>query len=192
MKGEKVVALTFDDGPDGRYTPEILDILKRYKVKASFFVVGTQAKKFPDVLKRIADEGHLIGNHTYHHIDLAKASKAKILQEIAYNDILIQRAVGFTPTFVRPPYGALSSEVRAELKSSGRELALWNVDTRDWAGTSVTVMRNNVNCKVKPGSVILMHSFGSGKIRHTVELLPLLIQDLRKQGYTFVTYDQLP
>lgn len=192
QQNQKVVALTFDDGPDARYTPAILDILQANHVKATFFVVGVQVKAYPQILKRINAEGHLIGNHTYHHIDLAKATKARILEEIGYNDALIEQIVGFTPTIIRPPYGAITASVRADIEGRGREVALWNIDTRDWAGTSVKTMRAQVNQSLRTQSVILMHSFGGRSIHHTVEVLPLLIKDLKSKGYTFVTYDEMP
>ncbi|WP_198156167.1 polysaccharide deacetylase family protein [Paenibacillus sp. D9] len=189
-KGTRAVALTFDDGPDGRTTPAILDILKKNDIKATFFVVGTQVKQYPDVTARIVKEGHALGNHTYHHADLAKTGRTKTLQEIAYNDTLIERATGIIPSLFRPPYGSTSPLLKQLLRDSGRSMELWNVDTRDWAGTSVAAMRANVNRNVKPGSVILMHSFGS-KL-HTAELLPLIIKDLKNKGYVFVTVDELP
>ncbi|ASS67011.2 MULTISPECIES: polysaccharide deacetylase family protein [unclassified Paenibacillus] len=189
-KGTRAVALTFDDGPDGRTTPAILDMLKKNDIKATFFVVGTQVKQYPDVVARIVKEGHALGNHTYHHADLAKTGRTKTLQEIAYNDTLIERATGIIPSLFRPPYGSTSPQLKQLLRDSGRSMELWNVDTRDWAGTSVATMRANVNRNVKPGSVILMHSFGS-KL-HTAELLPLIIKDLKNKGYVFVTVDELP
>ncbi|QJC54489.1 polysaccharide deacetylase family protein [Paenibacillus albicereus] len=188
-KGTKAVALTFDDGPDAATTVEILDILQKEKVKATFFVVGTQVKKHPEVMRRIVDEGHALGNHTTNHPDLSKRGRTKILQEIKDNDTLIQKAVGITPTMFRPPYGATSAELKSILSQGSRTEVLWNVDTRDWAGTSVKTMRANVAEHTKPGSVILMHSFGS-KL-HTAELLPLIIEDLKAKGYRFVTPDQL-
>ncbi|OXM13961.1 polysaccharide deacetylase family protein [Paenibacillus herberti] len=189
-RGDKVVALTFDDGPDPKTTVKILDILKRENIKATFFVVGVQVEQYPEIMKRIVDEGHLIGNHSNNHANLGKSSRSKIKQQIEDNDKLIKEAVGFTTNFFRPAYGASSSQLRAYLKNTGRKQVLWDVDTRDWAGTSVKDMRANVNQNTKPGSNILMHSFGS-KLK-TPELLPLIIDDLRDKGYSFVTVDKLP
>lgn len=190
-KGEKVVALTFDDGPDARYTPAILDILKDKDVKATFFVVGQQIKKDPDVLKRIVEEGHVIGNHSANHKNLAKLTKEQVLQEINDADELIREAVGFTPELFRAPYGSVSDTLKSILEEQDRELVGWNVDTRDWAGTSIADMRANIKKNTKPGSIILMHSFGSKSIEHTVKMLPHVIDDLREMGYSFVTADQL-
>lgn len=182
----KVIALTFDDGPDTRYTTEILDILKEKGVKATFFVVGTQAAKYPEIMKRIVDEGHAIGNHTNQHKDLSKLSEKGILEEITEADETINEAVGFTPTLFRAPYGAVSDTVKKVLKKMNRELIGWNVDTRDWAGTSVSDMRKMIRNEAKPGGIILMHSFGGKHIKNTVEALPGIIDDLEAMGYSFV------
>ncbi|MGG4144310.1 polysaccharide deacetylase family protein [Paenibacillus algorifonticola] len=191
-KEQKLVALTFDDGPDNRYTPEILDILKKKGIKATFFVVGVQVKKDPEVLQRIVDEGHEIGNHTTHHKDLTKLTKEQIWDEITTTDKLIKDVVGFTPNLVRAPYGAVNNTVKQLMKDKGRELVSWNVDTRDWAGTSVAVMKQNISEHTKPGGIILMHSFGGKGIKNTVDMLPDVIDSLQKKGYTFVTIDEMP
>jgi len=190
-QGQKLVALTFDDGPDQKYTVEILDILKEHKVKASFFLVGTQVKKYPEMVARIAKEGHSIGNHTYRHPDLASLDKRRIIQEVMWTDTLIQRATGYVPNLVRAPYGSVSAEVKSIMKDNKRELVGWTVDTRDWNGVSVAKMRQNINNNTKPGGIVLMHSFGSSHLKNTVELLPLIISDLQKKGYTIVTVDEL-
>lgn len=187
----KLVALTFDDGPDKKYTLEVLDILQKNGVKATFFTVGIQVKKYPEVMKRIAQEGHAIGNHSTHHPDLSKLDSKAIKEEIKETDTLIEQAAGYVPRLVRAPYGALSPLVKNIVKANNRELVGWTVDTRDWAGESVADMRENVNKNTKPGGIILMHSFGSKHVKNTVELLPLIIEDLSKQGYTFVTVDEL-
>ncbi|BBH22637.1 hypothetical protein Back11_39820 [Paenibacillus baekrokdamisoli] len=189
--GSKLVALTFDDGPDHRYTPAILDILKTYKVKATFFTVGSQVKKYPDIMKRIVKDGHALGNHSYNHPDLSKMDSNSIKNQIKWTDILFQRTVGFVPCLVRAPYGAVSPLVKDIMSQNNRELIGWTVDTKDWAGDSVAKMRANVNKNTHPGGIILMHSFGGKSIHHTVQLVPLIIQDLKKKGYTFVTVEEL-
>jgi len=188
---QKLVALTFDDGPDEKYTPAILDILKEKEVKATFFLVGVQVRKYPSMVKRIVDEGHAVGNHSYNHSDLAKLDAAGVKKQIKWTDDLFQQAVGFVPHLVRAPYGSTSSTVKSVLKQGERELIGWTVDTRDWGGESVTKMLANINKNTKPGGVVLMHSFGGKHIKNTVELVPKAIEDLKKQGYTFVTIDEL-
>lgn len=188
---KKIVALTFDDGPDARHTPEVLDILKEKGIKATFFLVGTQIAKYPEVVKRINDEGHAIGNHSYDHKDLSKLSKQQVINEMTRTDDLLNDALGFTPTLFRAPYGAVSSTLKSVLKTNGRDLIGWNVDTRDWAGTSISDMRHMIKHDTRPGSTILMHSFGNKHVKNTVEMLPDVIQDLQDMGYSFVTSDQM-
>ncbi|MDQ8733902.1 polysaccharide deacetylase family protein [Paenibacillus sp. LHD-38] len=190
-KGEKYIALTFDDGPDQRYTNDILDILKEKEVKATFFVVGQQVKKNPEVLQRIAEEGHAIGNHTYNHKDLSKLNKQQMIEEIKTSDAVIKKTIGFTPAMVRAPYGAVSDMLKFVLKANSRELVGWNIDTRDWAGTSAANMSKMIKNEAKPGGIILMHSFGSKNIKNTVQALPGIIDDLVEMDYTLVTADQL-
>lgn len=189
---DKVVALTFDDGPDTRYTPAILDILKEKGVKATFFVVGLQVSKSPEVLERIVKEGHSVGNHTLNHKDLSELNKDAILKEINAGDKLIKDAVGFTPVLFRAPYGAVSDTLKDIIDNTGRQMIGWTVDTRDWAGTPIDEMREMIRTETKPGGIILMHSFGGKHIAGTVEALPAIIDDLKEMGYSFATVDELP
>ncbi|MDQ6422535.1 polysaccharide deacetylase family protein [Paenibacillus sp. LHD-117] len=189
---KKLVALTFDDGPDSKYTTAILDTLKEKGVKATFFVVGQQVAKYPEVLRRIANEGHTIGNHSQNHKDLKKQDKAGILSQIDQTDQAILEVLGEVPTLFRAPYGSVSDTLKQVLKNKGRRLAGWTVDTRDWAGTSVSEMRELIIHDTKPNGIILMHSFGGKHIKNTVQMLPDVIDDLRELGYTFVTMDEIP
>ncbi|MFF2885588.1 polysaccharide deacetylase family protein [Paenibacillus sp. NPDC057967] len=191
-KDEKRVALTFDDGPDLKYTTAILDTLKEKGVKATFFVVGTQVEKYPEIMKRIEEEGHAIGNHTQSHKDLSKLDKSGILSQINDADKALNDALGWTPTLFRAPYGALSDTLKKVMKEQNRRMVGWTVDTRDWAGTSVADMRDMIRKETKPNGIILMHSFGGKHIRNTVNMLPYVIDDLRKMGYTMVTVDEIP
>ncbi|NBD25587.1 polysaccharide deacetylase family protein [Paenibacillus glycinis] len=189
--GAKLVALTFDDGPDNRYTPAILDILKAKHIHATFFTVGLQVKRYGAVMKRIVDEGSEIGNHTYAHKDLSKLDSNPIMNQIKWTDTLIQKQAGYVPRLVRAPYGASSPLLKRIVADNKRELVFWTVDTKDWEGSTVTAMRANVNKNTHPGGIILMHSFGSKHIANTVQLLPLIIKDLEAKGYSFVTVGEL-
>ncbi|MBO7747934.1 polysaccharide deacetylase family protein [Paenibacillus sp. MWE-103] len=189
--GAKLVALTFDDGPDNKYTPKILDILKAKHVHATFFAVGTQVKRYGAVMKRIVAEGSEIGNHSYSHTDLSKLDSAHIMNQIKWTDTLIRKQAGYVPRLVRAPYGASSPLLKQIVADNGRSLVFWTVDTRDWEGASVTAMRANVNKNAHPGGIILMHSFGSKHLANTVELLPLVIKDLQARGFTLVTVSEL-
>ncbi|WP_139991734.1 polysaccharide deacetylase family protein [Paenibacillus paridis] len=190
-KDAKLIAITFDDGPDKNYTTDILDILKEKDVKATFFVVGQQVTKNPKVLERIVDEGHAIGNHTYNHKDLSKLNKQQIIEEVKTADAAIKKAVGFTPVMFRAPYGAVSDTLKDLLKAGNRDMIGWNIDTRDWAGTSVAGIRKMIKKEAKPGGIILMHSFGGKHIKNTVQALPGVIDDLKDMGYTFVFANQI-
>jgi peptidoglycan/xylan/chitin deacetylase (PgdA/CDA1 family) len=189
----KKIALTFDDGPDNKYTPLILDILKKNKVKATFFVVGIQVNKHPEILRRIHEEGHAIGNHTWDHADLSKLSSERIGQEIKDTDALIETIIGERPSMVRAPYGAVSDKLDKVMENLKRPLISWNVDPKDWAGTSSANMLHNIKSHVKSDSIILLHSFGGkhGNLDNTIEALPKLIAFLKEEGYQMVTVPEL-
>lgn len=193
VKATKQVALTFDDGPDSKYTPMVLDILKQYEVKATFFVVGRQVVNHPDVLKRIHDEGHSIGNHSWDHANLTKLSPNQIQKEIKSTDEAIEKVIGSYSPMVRAPYGAVNASIKRNLTSAGRELVNWTVDTKDWTGAASADMVELARKRTKNGGIILMHSFGgkNGKLDNTIEALPLMIEALKQDGYAFVTVPEL-
>jgi peptidoglycan/xylan/chitin deacetylase (PgdA/CDA1 family) len=192
-KGVKRVALTFDDGPDKKYTPLILDVLKKREVKATFFVVGIQVAKYGDVLKRITAEGHAIGNHSWDHADLTKRTAEQVAEQISKTDIAIHKALGTGTDLFRPPYGATDDKVKQSAAAAHQHLVQWTVDTRDWAGTTPEEMLEKVKKQTKPDGIILMHCFGgkNGKLDNTVEALPKMIDYLKEEGYTFVTVPEL-
>lgn len=192
-KSRPRVALTFDDGPDHKYTEQILDILKEYDVKATFFLVGTQVKKYPEIAKRIVDEGHALGNHSWSHADLTKLSAKDLAQQIDKTQQIIKQATGVSPRLMRAPYGALSKSVLETIHKADMKHVAWTVDTKDWAGTSVSDMYKNVMSNTRKDGIILMHSFGGRKdaLDHTVKLLPKIIKDLQKDGYDLVTVDEM-
>ncbi|MEC0266790.1 polysaccharide deacetylase family protein [Paenibacillus anseongense] len=187
------VALTFDDGPDEKYTPLILDILKKEQVKATFFVVGEHAKEHPKMMKRLVDEGHAIGNHSWDHVNLSEATADKIQSEIGSTDDMIKQITGVVPTLFRAPYGAVSPQVLNVSMQSGHQVIGWSVDTLDWDGKSVSQILSNVRKEVGPGAIILQHFAGGkhGKLGNTVEALPQIISYLRQKGYTLVTVPEL-
>lgn len=190
-KANKMVALTFDDGPDKKYTGKVLDILKDHKVKGTFFVVGERVKQYPGVIKRIVQEGHALGNHSWSHSHLTKLGKEKIRQEIVKTDDAIREITGFAPTLIRPPYGDSSAQVKEEIHALGHAQALWNVDTRDWAASSsVADILKTVKSSSGNKITVLMHS-GGGKRDKTLKALPQVIDYYQSQGYTFVTMSEL-
>jgi Predicted xylanase/chitin deacetylase len=190
---KREVALTFDDAPDDVFTPRVLDVLKREGVKATFFVVGNRVEAHPDVMRRIVAEGHVVGNHSYSHANLPKLSDERFREEIRKTDRLIRQYTGYTPSFVRPPYGSITEEQIKWLASQKRKIVGWNVDSLDWKSLSREEVATNILAHVKPGAIILQHSAGgTGEdLTGTVEALPEVIAKLRKDGVRFVTVARL-
>lgn len=186
----KRIALTFDDGPHPYKTPEILDLLALYDIRATFFVVGQNAGYFPDIVLREAAEGHEIGNHTFHHKCLSKCKGFEECDEIAETSELIRQITGKSPSLLRPPEGVYSSKTVDAAKSNGCDVVLWSVDTRDWALTKTSEIVDNVKSHVKDGSIILFHDFTRDGA-HTADALKILIPYLKDSGYEFVTVSQL-
>ncbi|OJD61631.1 glycosyltransferase [Bacillus sp. NH11B] len=195
----KQVALTFDDGPDQKYTPEILDILKEYKIKAAFFVLGENAQLNPSIVKRIYDEGHEIGNHTFKHPNVADTSLLRTKVELNTTQRLIQEITGHSTVLFRPPYEAdanpdSSNEILPILRAQNMNYTMVaeKVDPEDWATPSTNeLVKRTLNPIYKgEGNVILLHDAG-GNRTHTVEALPMIIKDLQKNGYSFVTISDL-
>lgn len=187
------VALTFDDGPDGKYTPKVLDILSQYGVAATFFVVGVQAERYPDMLARIRDEGHEIGSHGYAHADMGRMTAAEAAEDLRRADEALREAADIVPALFRPPYGSVSDELKAALAESGKTLVRWNVDPRDWDGASAEAIASHVLERAKDGAVILLHSFGgkNADLNGTIEALPVIIEGLLEQGFELTTVSGL-
>lgn len=183
----KEIALTFDDGPHPAYTPQILAILKKYDVPATFFVVGSQAEKYPDLLRAEVEAGHSIGNHTYHHVSLPKIPQMYVADEIkACGDVI--RAVTGTPAHLfRPPGGEYNPKVAEAASALGYTMVLWTDDPGDYASPGTGVILNRTLDKASNGGIILVHD----GIAQTIEILPTLIETLQKQGYRFVSVDAL-
>jgi peptidoglycan/xylan/chitin deacetylase (PgdA/CDA1 family)/predicted small secreted protein len=191
--GKREVALTFDDAPDDVFTPRVLDVLKREGVKATFFCVGNRIEAHPDVMRRIVAEGHVVGNHSYSHANLPKLSDKRFREEIRKTDRLIRQYTGYTPSFVRPPYGNISEGQIKWLAGNKRKVVNWNVDSLDWKNLGSDEVATNILAHVKPGSIVLQHAAGgTGEdLSGTIEALPKVIAKLREDGVQFVTVDQL-
>jgi len=188
--------LTFDDGPQSVYTPQILDILKRYNIKATFFLIGKNVEAFPELVKRIKDEGHSIGNHTYDHPDIRFQNHKQIRQQIEKTEKAIIDATGVKPYLFRPPYGFDSNLLLKEAENLGYAIILWSVsglNGRQDAPSAKIVHR--VVDNVQNGSIILLHDGNrlSSKTDRSqiVKALPVIIEALQKRGYQFVTIDEL-
>lgn len=194
---EMVVALTFDDGPSPEYTPLVLDALKERGVRATFFLVGKHVEKYPDIARRIVEEGHEVGNHTYSHRDLVPSSRRRLLSEIRRTQKAIAETTGVWPTLFRPPRGIYSEAVRQVVVGMGFRLVLWSVSGMDWAGIPARVIARRVVRQVKPGSIILLHDSGAlirseGHSRmNTARAVPEIVDRLIAEGYRFVTIGEM-
>lgn len=188
--GDKLVALTFDDGPYPGQTDKILDVLAAKRVKATFFMLGGRVKANPALARRVADEGHLVANHSLGHKNLPKEKPVEIRRQIKGGASAIKKATGVQPVWFRPPYGAVNGKVWTEMRALKLRVAMWDIDTLDWTKPGVKRIAKNATRRVKPGAVILMHDGGAHR-EQTVAALPLIIDKLRAQGYTFVTLAEL-
>lgn len=181
---EKVVALTFDDGPDPRTTPQALDILKKYKAKATFFMVGQNVAGNEALIQRVKDEGHQIGIHTWDHPVLTKLPLDQAKSQILDTQSALYKAVGIKPTITRPPYGAINLSIQNSVDQS---FIMWNVDSLDWKNRNTEAILAQIKASTKPGSIILMHDIH----QTTIDALPAVLDYLKKEGYSFVTVDEL-
>ena len=184
------VALTFDDGPHYKYTEKILDILKKYDVKATFFTVGTNAERFPELIQRELNEGHEVANHTYLHKHMAKLSDDEFRDEIEGWEEVMSEDHGYQSSLFRPPEGILTDSEKQITEELGYDVVLWSIDTRDWAHNGVDRIVDTVISDVTDGSVILFHDFVSGD-SPTPEALEIIIPKLKEMGYAFVTVSEL-
>lgn len=188
--GDRVVALTFDDGPWPLYTQQILEILEREGVKGNFFMLGKQVRKNRELAARVAAEGHLVGNHSLSHVYMSAASPETARSEIENCQAEIEKSTGVRPTWYRPAGGIVSPAVWSQTRISKVKLITWSVDPQDYKCTSPVVLADRVISATKPGSVILLHD-GGGNRTCTVKALTTIIRELKARGYTFVTLDEM-
>lgn len=182
--GEKPqIAITFDDGPHPRYTEQLLDGLKEREVKAAFFLIGENAAAYPEIVKREYEEGHLIGNHTFHHVDLEKIPEETAMKEIAMTNEAISRVTGEVPQFIRPPFGIRKKDLEEKLNEIP---VLWNIDPLYWTTKNVDEIVNKVVTKAKDGAIILLHDC----YQSSVEAAFQIIDHLQAEGFDFVLPDQ--
>lgn len=189
----KWIALTFDDAPDSRYTDRILDILKEHQVRATFFVVGYRSEKMPATVRRMAKEGHAIGNHTYNHPFLPNLSQLSFQQQIEKTQRILEQILGEPPSIFRPPYGAITEEQLTWLIDQQMIIVNWNVDSQDWRGISSKEVFDNIFTDIGPGAIVLQHAGGgvSEDLSGTIQALPQIIRSLKEEGYSFVTIPEL-
>ncbi|WP_151736335.1 polysaccharide deacetylase family protein ['Paenibacillus yunnanensis' Narsing Rao et al. 2020] len=189
----RIVALTFDDVPDPRFTPQLLEVLRRNHVKATFFVVGSRAEKHPRIIAQMVRDGHSIGNHSYNHPEFGRLSMPEFQSQIIRTENILRAQTGFKPRLIRPPYGDISEPQVRWARDRGYKIVNWNVDSLDWKSLPKTQVRNNILAHAGKGAVILQHGGGgqSSNLQGTIQALPEVIRILRKRGYTFVTVPQM-
>ena len=180
----KYIALTFDDGPSRKYTPILLDGLKERGVHATFFLMGKNIEGEEDIVKRMNEEGHLIGNHSYEHIQLTKAGAKAVCEAVEHTQEQIEAITGKRPEYIRPPYGDWNEELEEEI---GMTPVLWSLDSLDWKLTDTGKIIHQVLKDVKDGDIILLHDIFPSSVEAALELIDIL----QKEGYVFVTADEL-
>ncbi len=182
------IALTFDDGPHPTNTPRLLDILKQRNVKATFYVVGTNVKRYPQIMRRIVAEGHEVANHTVTHGYLTKMSDAAVRKELADARDAIIAVTGVTPKTMRPPYGAISSAQKAWIRREfGYPSILWSVDPMDWKRPGSSVVTQRLVSGARPGGILLVHDIHAP----TIDAIPSTVDQLLAKGFQFVTVTEL-
>ncbi len=188
-QGQKVIALTFDDGPWSGSTAKVLDILKKNNIKGTFFIIGQMLKQHPELGQRIVTEGHVIANHTwthsYHFMNPQVAA-----YEVESTSDLIYKTTGVKTTLFRPPGGIMNNGVAAYARNQKYTIVMWSADSVDYSRPPISRLIRNVTKESKPGGIVLMHD-GGGNRSNTVQALPQIIDYFRKQDYKFVTIPEL-
>lgn len=180
----KKVALTFDDGPHPYYTEQLLDGLKERGVVATFFVTGEHAVLHPDVIKRMDEEGHLVGNHTYSHMQLADSNQEEFKEELVATSEVIEEIIGEEVIYVRPPYGTWDKSFEDELNMIP---VLWTVDPLDWCSDNASVVVARVVEEAEENDIILMHDYYDTSVTAALEV----VDELKERGFTFVTVEEI-
>ncbi len=194
---DKVVVLTFDDGPSPKWTPLILDELKKAGVKATFFMLGEHVAKYPEVARRVALEGHEIGNHTYTHHVLLYYKPHELVKEVRDAEKIIRDVTGVTTRYFRPPKAWLTNQEKIQLQEMGYKVVLWSLNSKDWVTFDDKYMIKYILHHVRPGDIILFHDSGGtfstegGDRQETVLAISRVIERLKERGYRFVTVSEL-
>lgn len=180
----KKIALTFDDGPHPKYTEQLLDGLKERNVTVTFFVTGENAQNYPDIIRREQEEGHLIGNHTYSHIQLTSRNRETFREELVKTNEILEDITGEKVSFVRPPYGSWDKSFEKELNMFP---VLWNIDPLDWCSHNAECIAAKVVEKAGDGDIILMHDYYDTSVTAALEV----VDALQKKGFQFVTVEEI-
>ncbi|QUH24572.1 LysM peptidoglycan-binding domain-containing protein [Serpentinicella alkaliphila] len=187
------IALTFDDGPNPTYTPQLLDVLKRHNVPATFFVMGSRVERHPAIAQRIVNEGHVIANHTWIHPNLRNVSQSQLVTEMTETENIIQKVTGVRTALMRPPYGGINQQALEGLRDLNYKVIHWSIDSVDWRDQEVDTILINSLSPILGNDIILFHDAGGDEQTRgaTVEGIEEIIITLRSQGYEFVTVDNL-
>ncbi|WP_251628252.1 polysaccharide deacetylase family protein [Niallia sp. MER TA 168] len=188
-RNEKKISLTFDDGPDEIVTPKIIEILQNHHVKGNFFFIGSEAEKYPQVVKNAYENGNLVLSHSYHHVDLTTLSNAEQANEINNAGLAIQTIIGKEPAMIRPPYGETNETLIENAKDKGYSVIIWSIDTLDWSQKDAENIIKNVTDNLRNGDIILMHS--DSEKTETAKALPTIIKAVQKKGFEIVGLDEL-
>ena len=183
VDGRKI-AITFDDGPHPYYTEQLLDGLQERGAKATFFLMGKQAEAYPELVLRMQEEGHLIGNHTYSHLQLNKSNREAFKAELVKTNELLLEITGEETQYVRPPYGSWDKSFEKELTMLP---VLWTIDPMDWCSSDVSGIVGKVTRKAKENAIILMHDEYKSSVTAALQIVDIL----QKEGYEFVTVDEI-
>ncbi|MFM9277873.1 polysaccharide deacetylase family protein [Paenibacillus jiagnxiensis] len=190
---EKMIALTFDDGPDPDITPQILDLLKQYDAKATFFVIGYRLTKYPDIIKREIAEGHEVANHTDHHVYFKTTMRPETIEhEMRSLKVKINGLTATNSPWFRPPGGYYNDSVIEIAKKLGYTVVMWSwhQDTRDWSKPGVGRIANKVLNNARNGDIVLLHDHAGGSMQ-TAQALKIILPELKKRGYRLVTVSEL-
>lgn len=187
QRDQKMVSISFDAAWGNEDTQQLIDILAKYQVKATFFVVGEWVDKFPESVKALSDAGHEVMNHSNNHAHFSKLSRDQIVADINACNDKIEAVTGIRPTLFRPPYGEYDDNVISSIRSIGMEPIQWDVDSLDWKDLSATDITKRVTAKVQAGSIVLFHNAA----KNTPAALPGIIETLLQDGYTFVPISQI-
>ena len=193
---KKLIALTFDDGPNPDSTERILNILENHGIKASFFVVGKQVDSFPELVRKTAARGHLIANHSYkHRYSSMLLSPRRLVEEINATNSSINKTIKRRPIFYRPPYGFRTPWGASALQRVGYFVVTWNDMTNDYWDLPASLLAKRIIGRAKPGGIIVLHDghegLAKGGFKHRLDALPVIIKALKDQGYRFVRLDEL-
>ena len=186
----QLIALTFDDGPHPDYTPALLDVLRAENVRATFFLLGMQAQRYPDIVRSIVEDGHQIANHSYNHRDHRDLTYAQQREDFLKAQDLIEEAAGLRPTWVRPPYGMAKASTYSLFGLENMMVAHWTIDPVDWRRPGTDTIRDRVVTRAHPGAVVLLHDAG-GNRNQTVNATCEIIRELKEEGYSFLTVEEL-